>query len=261
MKKYPLIICAPHACTAVDSGIRARVALSDYQIWKYNDPYTDETSLHPKSFAHIIGDINRICCDLSFGESPARPRRTTDFYGNKLFLTGKSLTNKEYAAFLSKYAESYREAILTAISKLQAEGHKKVLVIDHHNTAGDHPVGATGQYMPMLTVCNGGTTGKTSCPTEYLQTFTQSFEKSFGYPAEINKVYKIGHTIQWLAKSVQKEFPDMELHGFLLEYNLNIIHNSVTRSNDLRAIEKLHKSINKAIDAVFSSHFSENISS
>ncbi|MDA1079520.1 MAG: N-formylglutamate amidohydrolase [bacterium] len=259
MKKLPLVICAPHACVSISSKARTKIALSDYEIWKYNDPFTEETSLHPNSFAHIVGNINRICCDLSFGESPMRLSRKTDFYGNNLYLPGKSLTREELANYLEKYAKPYRESITAAVRELQAAGHKKILVIDHHNTAGDHPVGRTGRYMPMLTVCNGEGSGNISCPTGYLQTFARTFKESFGYPAEINDIYSMGHTIRWLVESVQKEFSDIQIHGFLLEYNLNIIHNSVTKKNDLHAKEILLNSINSGINAIFSSYFSENI--
>lgn len=258
---YPLIISAPHACTTVSEKIKKRLLLTDYQIWKFNDPFTAETSFHPGAFFHNIGNIHRVCCDLSFGIS--RRFRTHDFYGASIYKEGQEFTKEERQYFLDNYAKKFRENIIDAISSLVKEGHKKILFIDHHDTMGDHPVGQSGQYMPIITVCNGGArnTGEAlkneifSCPAEFLQTFKEKFDYNLGLPAEINHVYSTSHTIDWLMQTVQPQFLGVEIFGIFLEYNLSLIHNPISKKNDLKARDALHKAINSGINAIFKKWF------
>lgn len=91
---YPLIISAPHACTTVSEKIKKRLLLTDYQIWKFNDPFTAETSFHPNAFFHNIGNIHRVCCDLSFG-IPSMRFRTHNFYGASIYKEGQEFTKEE----------------------------------------------------------------------------------------------------------------------------------------------------------------------
>lgn len=263
MNYHPLIISAPHACATVSDKIKNRLNLTDYQIWKFSDPFTKETSFYPKAFFHNIGNIHRLCCDLSDGTLPDRPFRVYDFYGNLIYKKGKEFSKKERQYFLDNFAKQFRENIINAISELAKKGYKKILIIDHHNTASDHLAGQTGEYMPIITVCNGGAknTGKhikneiISCPPKFLKTFKQTFENSLGLPTEINCVYKMSNTIRWLVKSVRPRFPKIELYGIFLEYNLSLIHNPITKTNDLQARDIIHKTINLGIDAIFEKWF------
>jgi len=254
MTHYPLIISTPHACTTVNEEIKERLLLTDYQIWKFADPFTEETCFHPKAFFHNIGNIHRLCCDLSLGTPPARPFRTHDYYGAPIYKEGKEFTQEERQHFLNHYIKPFRENIINAISDLVKKGYKKILFVDHHNTAGEHTVGKTGKYMPVITICNGGE-DILSCPFEFLETFKESFEDKLNLPAEINYVYSMSHTITWLLDAVRPQFPDIDLYGLFLEYNLSFIHNPISKNNDLIAMESIHKAINSGIDAIFQKHF------
>jgi len=265
----PLIISAPHACRTVSPEVKKRLLLSDYQIWQLNDPFTDETCQHPKAFAHHIGDVHRLCCDLSHGNPPTRPFGNSDFYGRPIYKPGQEFTTKERQYFLKNHAEKFRENITESIKKLANAGCEQILFVDHHNTAGDHPVGKTGKYMPVIDVCNGGAahTGEplddeevdgVSCPAEFLQTFKRGFESSLGLPAEINTVYSMSHTGRWILNEVQPKFPQMKIHLLFLEYNLSFIHNPVTQKNDSEAKEKIHQAINGGIDVILEKYFRES---
>ncbi len=263
--KLPLIVAAPHAKTTIPAKYRDRVALSEYEVWRMGDPFTGFTSKHYAAFDHIKGDANRILCDLSQGENPTLAFRETDFYGNEVFKEGLEFSEEERVLFLRKYAKAYRSKILKSLKKAHKAGIKQILFVDHHNTASDHPVSRTGTYMPAITVSNGGkrTSGKydpdterlLSCPPDYLQTFKEKFEAHTSFTAEINCVYKQSHTIKWLHEEIQPMFPEMKIYCIFLEYDLNLIHNPLSRRNDHLAKALLRNNINRSLDAIIETHF------
>lgn len=258
MKKKPLIIVAPHAATSVPDSVRDRIALSDYEIWRFGDPFTDETAQHPDAFAVITSKASRVLCDVSHGPRPVKPFRDRSFYGKPIFKPGQEFSKEERAKFLQQHAKVYRRKIRTAVESLVNSGEKKIVLIDHHNTASEHPVGATGDYMPLITFGNGGVhdTGKEadddevySCPAEVLKTMQKVFKKQTTFPAEINHIYRQSHTIRWLMNDVAPQYADVEFYGIFIEYDLSFIHNPLSRYNDEKAKHVLHTAINACVDA------------
>jgi len=261
----PLIVGAPHATLHVPRSVKNRLALTSYQVWRMGDPFTSYTSVHPYSIATIHGKVNRILCDVSFGEHNNKIR-DKDFYGNKIFKSGKEFTAKERTQFRKDFAGGYRQRIINAFRRAHELGFKEVLFVDHHNTASEHPVNKSGAYMPSLIVSNGGkrfsgaksaqNDEKLSCPAEFLHTFKDAFDTRMNFRAEINYIYTMSHTIRWIMKDVAPQFNGMKIYCIFLEYDLNLIHNPITKRNDHLAKAMLRDAINTSLEAVIARHMS-----
>jgi hypothetical protein len=193
-----------------------------------------------------------------------KPFREKDFYGRTIFKPGQEFTSEERAAILAQHAKDYRDQIAQSVEKLVAEGQKDILVVDHHNTAGDHPVHHNKAYMPVVTFCNGGLqdTGEQtddevfSASAQHLMTMKRVFEEQTSIPAEINTIYRQSHTLRWVMNDIAPLYEGVRIHGIFIEYNLSMIHNPISKQNDLHALEKLRTAFNAGIDQVLAS-FSE----
>jgi N-formylglutamate amidohydrolase len=248
----PLVICAPHAKTTVEPDIAKRLLLDEYQIWQFGDPFIDETCQHPQAHAILIGESNRLVQD------PARPHMTHDmyhthtFYGQKIYKDSCEFTEAERAQYREKYAASYIRRLDKAVQELVDRGEKKILVIDHHNTAGDHRVGQTGQYMPVITFCSSldESVGVSAAPEEMVKNMQRAFTDKTGLSAEINHVYSSSNISRYVRDTLAGRHEDVQINCVFIEYNLSLIHNPLTRKSDTEAILKMRDAINASIDAV-----------
>ncbi|MBU1992661.1 MAG: N-formylglutamate amidohydrolase [Patescibacteria group bacterium] len=261
MKKHPIIITAPHSCKYIPKEIRERISLSNFEIWQMHDPFTDETCFYPRAYAIHKAKSHRILGDLSRDRDAKDIFRRNDFYGRKIWKDKKGLTNKEKEAALKQYWDPFRSAIKKSFEKMKKEGFKKILFIDHHNTATDHPANY-GQYLPPLNLGNyGDDTGSftqkpLSSSPEIISAFQVFLKEEFpGITVEINTVYEGSALVRFIRDEIQPEFPNCEIHAIHLEYNVNLIFNSLSNRIDDAAKNKLHKGINRGIYKLIKNHF------
>ena len=81
----PIIFVAPHACSTIEGDLRSRYALTDYEIWRCSDPYTDQLSEFTCASIHHVAKVNRLVCDLNRAPHIDKAFRETDFFGNDAF--------------------------------------------------------------------------------------------------------------------------------------------------------------------------------
>lgn len=255
--KYPIILCAPHAQTAIkDHKIRNRLALSDYEIWKCSDPYTgDLQEFTCAQYVHVA-TTHRLVCDFNRAPNIENAFHDFDFFGRPVFKKDQAFSESEKAEHIKKYWEPYHNDIADSIRNLDDEGHEIIFVIDYHNTSGDHPLTSQREYMPTLVVSNLGAfdTGKKNSrdaqitlPEEYMSELKATISDKLPLPVEINKIYKGGYNLVWLSKLKEQLGLKAKLYAIQLEYNLDLIYNPLTKHLDKDAKHKLEGGLNDAI--------------
>ncbi|MFC1615553.1 N-formylglutamate amidohydrolase [Patescibacteria group bacterium] len=261
MKKHPVIISASHSVGHIPKKYRERIALSDFEIWQMHDPFTDETSFYPEAYAIHKAKNHRILGDLCRDGNDKNIFRKKDFYGRTIWKNKVALTTKEKKETLKKYWDPFRNAIRRSFKEIEKEGFKKILFIDHHNTAIDHPANK-GQYLPPINLGNyGNNTGEfvqksLSSSPEIITAFQGFLKKELPeLTIEMNSVYEGSSLIRFIQDTIKPEFPEYEIHGIHLEYNLNLIFNPISKRTDDAAKNKLHEGINKSISSLIEKYF------
>jgi N-formylglutamate amidohydrolase len=152
----PIIISAPHAQSKIrDKNIRKRIELTDYEVWKCSDPYTER--LREFSCAKYIqkGRTHRLVCDLNRPPDD-RAFHHKDFFKPTVFHKGKFFNKKEQKELIEKYWIPYHRKLENRIMKIDAKSKEPLLVIEYHNTSGDHPLNSRHEYMPAIVISNLG---------------------------------------------------------------------------------------------------------
>jgi hypothetical protein len=261
VKKQPVIITAPHTMGKIPDKFRERVALSDFEIWQMHDPFTDGTCVYPRAFAIHKAESHRILGDLNRGREAEDLFRSKDFYGRQIWKDNQELRKEEEEEMLKQFWDPFRAAIRESFEEIKKEGFKKILFIDHHNTAVDHPA-KLGQYLPPINLGNfGNNTGDfKKCPLssspESIRAFQKSLKKELPeLDVEMNAVYEGSSLLCFIRDEIQPEFPECEIDAILLEYNLNLIFNPLSKNVDNVAKDKLHEGMNNAIASLIEGHF------
>jgi N-formylglutamate amidohydrolase len=252
-----IIFSAPHAQTQIeDSLLKERIALSDYQIWKASDPYTDSLDIFTCADKKHIANTHRLICDFNRAPDIRYAFREKDFFGNNIFVKNQLWTQQEKESFLEKYWKVYHNEIIQSIEELDAKGENVILLVDYHNTSGDHPINERKDYMPSIVISNLGRhiDGKTdknhpilSLPSKYMNILENQIKKELPLSVEVNGVYSGGFEVQWFRHLSGKVSPKAKLFAVQIEYNLNFIVNPLTKKIDLEALEILQKGLNTAL--------------
>ena len=255
--KHPVIISAPHAHGKIPRKFKKKIALSDFEIWQMHDPFTGETCQYPNAFAIHCGKNHRILGDFNRDRKADDIFRETDFYGRTIWKENQKLTSSEKKELLKEQWDVYRKNLEKSFEKIAKAGHKKVLFIDHHNTATDHPANK-GQYLPPIVLGNFGksqTTETTSSKKiiEKFQEYLEEFLPSIN--TEINKVYQGGDLIRFVNEVISPKYSNIQIEAIILEYNLNLIFNPLSKRIDRHAKKKLTKGINQAIEKLVKTFF------
>ena len=199
----PIIISAPHAQSEIlDDNIRERIALSDYEIWKCSDPFTgDLEQFTCASFKHVA-TTHRLICDFNRRPEPKYAFHEEDFFGRTVFKPGQEFSHGEKQELIDKHWFPYHKEILESVKTLDQEGHEIILIIDYHNTSGDHPLSQHHEYMPSIVLSNlgeefDGHGAKVSVPAMCLQFLAEKISTHLEVGVEINTVFKGGFNTVW----------------------------------------------------------------
>lgn len=261
MKKHPIIIAAPHSTGTVPTRFKNRLALSRFELWQMHDPFTDQTCEYPRAYAIHKGKNHRAIVDLNRSMTAKDLFREEDFYGRTIWKDGESLSDAEKEKLVKKYWAPFRASIRATFASLVASGCKKILFIDHHNTAVDHPANH-GQYLPPINLGNFGDEdgesekGNATTSPEVINDFASLLEAQFpGVTVEVNKVYKGSSLVRFAHREIGAEFPDCDIQAIHLEYNLNLIFNPISKRVDDVAKKILRDGINQGLKLLIEKHF------
>ena len=262
---YPIILTAPHACSKItDKKILERLALSEYEIFKFSDPFTGNLDAFDCAAYTHIANAHRLVCDLNRAPNIRDAFHTKDFFGRNVFQEGREFTEEEKLIHLEQYWWPFHNGIVESIFTLEEEGNSVILLVDLHNTSGDHPIGTTGTYMPSVVISNLGkdSSGKAdgavgSIPMTHLAYLQETLEKELHVGVEMNTVYKGGYNIIWL-KQLRRELKlSAKLYAVQIEYNLDYVLNPISRQIDEKAMDIMYRAFNNAITALYEQLWSE----
>ena len=152
----PVILVAPHACNTIPDNLKNRYALTDEQIWKCSDPYTNQLDEFTCASAKHTADVSRLVCDLNRSPNTYDAFREFDFYGRKVFKDDQNFSKYEKENLLMKHWYPFHQAIADSIQDLDNAGNEVILLIDYHNTAGGHALNRNNDYMPSMVLSNLG---------------------------------------------------------------------------------------------------------
>jgi len=254
--KKAVIISAPHSCENISSAFRNRIALSDFEIWQFSDPFTDKTSNFPKAFSIHLAKNHRILGDLNRDRNAKDIFRKKDFYNRNIWKSGKNLTIIEKKKLLNCFWDSFRNSILESFKKASLQKISEILFIDHHNTAIDHPANFE-EYLPPIVLGNFGeiNTGKKiskkklSATPQIIQKLKKILQKNFPeLTIELNKTYSGSSIVRFIRDEIMPKFPNIKINALILEYNLNFIFNPLSQRVDKIALKKITKGFNKSLE-------------
>lgn len=205
-KKRPILVSIPHASTFVPIELRRLMLLSDFQIKKQTDPYTDEIYSVPN--AHVVkGKINRLVVDLNRAPDDIEMEHqlsnrgvvvSVDIDGNPIYKKPPSL-----AAIFDR-VHKYHHSFHRKIDELKPEVK---FMIDGHSMRAVSPVTKSdnGKERPDIVL---GNRDYTTCSRSITRQVKQFFEDR-GFQVKINDPfmgrYIIGHHCE------RHHFPGMQV--------------------------------------------------
>jgi formiminoglutamase len=254
-----IILVAPHAKSTIDDPKwRDRIALTDYEIWKFGDPLTDKISEFTSAASIHLGPNHRLLCDQNRSPEIEKTFRDEDFFGRPIFKPGQAPTNTEKEELIKKYWWPFHCQVADSVKKLDQENPGKILIIDYHNTAGDHPLNEHHDYMPSMIISNLGQhyhgtrendEDVISMPGKHMRFLSQAIEAQLPLHVEVNKVYRGGYNTRWFS-DLQKEV-ESEVYTVQIEYNLDYVHNPISRTIDEEALKTMQTALNQAIEMLY----------
>jgi hypothetical protein len=124
----------------------------------------------------------------------------------------------------------------------------KILIVDYHNTSGDHPLNSQHEFMPSLVISDrDGTT----MPKKSMELMKQEIEKRLPLKVEIDEIYHGGFDIKWFSEIPKRQKLKSKLYCVQLEYNLDFIHNPLSKKIDREAKKIMETALNDAIETVY----------
>ncbi len=138
-KKYPILVSIPHASTFVPVELRRLMSLSDFQIRKQSDPYTDEIFDVPNAYV-VKGRVSRLVADLNRAPDDIEMEHhlsnrgvvvSVDIDGNPIYKTPPSIE------VITERVQKYHDLFHEQIDELKP---KVRFMIDGHSMRSETPV-------------------------------------------------------------------------------------------------------------------------
>ena len=253
----PIILIAPHASSVIPEPLRDRYALSDEEIWRCSDRFTDELDEFTCPYAKHTAEVNRLVCDMNRAPNTEDAFREFDFYGQKVFEDSQELTVNEKENLLMKYWYPFHREIVESIQTLDREGHEVILLVDYHNTAGGHALNSNNDYMTSMILSNLGSENVyenqegLSIPYDYLFELQNFIDEGLGISAEINRIYKGGYNLYWYTHLKDILNIDAKIYAIQIEYNLDYVFNPIDRTFDRQALSLIQEALNKGLETMY----------
>lgn len=258
--KLPIIMVAPHAHSTINNGLRKRVALSDWEIWKCSDPFTGQMKEFTCATFKHVAKVNRLICDLNRAPNVHNAFREMDFFGRQVFKEGKEFTTTEKENLLMRFWHPFHQEIIESVHKLDDGKNEVILMVDYHNTAGDHALNQDRDYMAAMILSNLGaqTTGKKdehhpviSMKPNHIAHLRDFLAEDLQISVEINTIYTGGYNLYWYAHLRDMLKTKAKIYSVQIEYNLDYIYNPISHQIDEKALHKMQRSINKGLISLY----------
>lgn len=238
--KHPILISIPHGSTFVPVDLRRLMGLSDFQIKKQSDPYTDE--LFDVSNAYVVkGRISRLVVDLNRAPDDIEMELelsnrgvvvSIDIDGNPIYNSPPSME----AIFdrVQKYHYAFHE-------KIEEMKHQTRFLIDGHSMRSVNPVTKpeSGKERPDIVL---GNRHFTTCSRVMTRKIMKFFEDR-GFSVKINDPFTGRYIIGY--HCMRDAYP-----GIQLELNERLFMNTKTYRPYKKKIESWQSTISELVEMV-----------
>ncbi len=186
-KKKPILISIPHASFFVPKEIRDKMLLSDFEIRKIADLFTDELFDIPGCYivkgkiSRLVADVNRAPDDI---ESQARlgdERVVVDVTEDLRQVYAVPPTLEMIVERIKQYHDTFHAEIEKFFPKVK-------FLIDGHSMRGIGPTSKADAGNPRPDISLGNR-GFTTCDRRITKFFVRAFEK-LGYSVKVNDPYE-----------------------------------------------------------------------
>ncbi len=253
----PVILVAPHASSIIPEPLRDRYALSSEDIWRCSDRFTDELNEFICPYARHTAEVNRLVCDMNRAPNPRDAFREFDFYTNKAFKDGQEFSVNEKENLLMQYWYPFHREVVHSIRELDDDGAELILLVDYHNTAGDHALNSNNDYMTSMILSNLGSEDAyenqegISIPYNYLFELQDFIDDRLGISAEINRIYRGGYNLYWYTHLKNILNLNAKIYAMQIEYNLDYVFDPVEQTLDRQALSLIQEVLNEGLEMVY----------
>ncbi len=238
--KYPILITIPHCSTFVPADLRRMMTLTDAQIRKNCDPFTDIFFDISKAYvvkariSRLVTDLNRAPDDIEMEYQLSNDGVvvSVDLDGNPIYKTPPAI--ETISERVEKYHNTFHDKIdeLKKNVKFLIDGHS------HRSVAPNTRMDAGKERADIIL----GNRDFTTCSRNITKR-VMNFFKDRGFSVAINYPYKGRYLIGYHCS--RKTFP-----GIQIEVNERLYMNEKTRRPYKEKINDLHIIMTKLIEEI-----------
>lgn len=243
--RLPIIVSIPHAGTRVPDIVRGNVALTDADVRRYTDLYTDRIFSIPdvhlvcNAISRVIVDVNRAPDDIAHEHELAAEGVVvlTTWDGRTVYRTEPSTAQTDQ--LIRECHDPYHEAIDAAIP------HARFLFDCHsYLPVGPKLKADSGVQRPDVNI---GNMNFSTCTREHT-VFVRDFFADHGYSVAVNFPYAgkyiLGHHCH------RRRIPGFLVPGMQLELNQGLYVDEATLEPIPGRIEEFQRIFIRLVDAV-----------
>jgi len=238
--KYPILISIPHGSTFVPADLRRIMNLSDFEIKKQSDPYTDEIFDVPN--AHVIkGRISRLVVDLNRAPDDIEMEHqlsnqgvvvSVDMDGKQIYKTPPS------SEMINERVNKYREAFHQAIEELKP---KAKFFIDGHSMRSVTPITKPDAGAKRPDICLGNR-HFTTCSHAITRKILKFFQDK-GFSVKVNDPFTGRYIIGYHCS--RKGLP-----GIQIEINEKLFMNTKTYIPNKKKVQQLKNMMAELVEMI-----------
>lgn len=241
VEKYPILITAPHCSTFVPVDLRKRMLLTDAQIRRNWDPFTDEIFDIPKAYmvkariSRLVTDLNRAPDDIEMEYKLSNDGVvvSVDIDGNPIYKEVPPI--EKVFERVQKYHDAFHDKIdeLKPNVKFLIDGHSL------RSKAPDTRVDAGKKRADIVL----GNRDFTTCSRSMTQKIMNFFSDR-GFSVDVNNPYKGRYLIGYHCSR-------RTLPGIQIEVNERLYMNEKTNRPYRSKIDDLHRIMIRLVDDIY----------
>lgn len=243
MQKKPILITIPHCSHFVSKEIRQNMLLTDFEILKETDLYTDQifgvenAYIVKARLSRLVADMNRAPDEIEMEQRLCAEGVVVSVNGDGKKIYKTPLTDQQIELRIEKYHNPFH-------TQVDQYATQSFFMIDGHSM---WPTGRAtkidaGKKRPDI---NLGNRDYTTCTKSQTDFFKNYFEE-LGYSVEINFPFKGRYVIGYhCSRNRRKGIP-----GLQLEINQALYTNPKTLEPKADQIKKLKQEIQILVDLV-----------
>lgn len=243
MSNKQVLITIPHCSKFVSQEIRRNMLLSDFEILKETDLYTDQIFDVPNAcvvkakLSRLVADMNRAPDEIEMEQRLCAEGVVVSVNSEGKQIYKKPLTAQQIEMRINKYHDPFH-------AQVDEYTQNSLFLIDGHSMwpSGRATKIDVGKDRPDI---NLGNRDYTTCTREQTNFFKKYFE-ALGYSVEVNYPFKGRYVIGYhCSRNKRKGIP-----GIQLEINQGLYTNQRTLKPKQERIKKLNHEIKILVDLI-----------